>query len=80
MARKVDLLDWVIDALGHLGGKSRIAPICKHIWDNHEVELRESGDLFYVWQYEMRWAATTLRRNGKLLGAKQTPRGVWQLS
>lgn len=80
MARKVDLLDWVLEALRSLGGQGKIAQICKHIWDNHEGDLRASGDLFYVWQYEMRWAATTLRRDGSLVPATQSPRGIWQLS
>lgn len=66
-------------ALNAEGGSAKIAVVCKRIWDEHEHDLRASGDLFYIWQYEMRWAATTLRRDGVLVDAKKLPRGVWQL-
>lgn len=79
MAKKRDLLDWVVMALREAGGHGTIAKVCKHIWDHHESDLRASGDLFYTWQYEMRWAATRLRRDGVLVSAKVSPRGVWQL-
>lgn len=60
------LCDWVVQALDDLGGKSHIPEICKHIWEHHEVELRNAGDLFYTWQYDMRWAGQKLRDNGVL--------------
>lgn len=46
--------------------------VAKHIWANHEDELKRSGDLFYSWQYDMRWAAQNLRGAGQLtlLGRK----------
>ena len=39
------------------GGSAGIVEICKHIWQFHEAEIRNSGDLLYTWQYDMRWAA-----------------------
>lgn len=80
MKKNSNLLDWVVEALDDLGGQSKIVPICKHIWDHHFRELEEAGDLFYIWQYEMRWAATMLRRDRVLVSAKKSPRGVWKLA
>lgn len=64
MATKNDLKDWIVDALRHLGGRGRI--MSKHIWDQHENDLRASGPLFYTWQYDMRWAGQKLQKEGRL--------------
>ncbi|MFD0859115.1 hypothetical protein [Roseovarius aquimarinus] len=64
MADRNDLKIWVVDALKDKGGKSTIIEVARHIWENHEHELRASGDLFFKWQYDMRWAATALRKEG----------------
>ena len=61
MATKEDLKIWVIEALTAFGGSAHHITVAKHIWDNHQSELNESGDLFYEWQYQMRWAADKLR-------------------
>lgn len=74
-----DLQDIVIKALHSLDGKATIAQICHYIWDNYEDELRHSGDLFYTWQYGMRWAGQKLRHAGKLVDAQKTPHGYWVL-
>lgn len=66
MVTKSELKIWVLEALRDLGGRGRIAEIAKHIWENHEVDLRASGDLFYTWQYAMRWAAQELQKERKL--------------
>ncbi len=79
MATKADVRDWLEEELRALGGKSRIVPICRAIWAKHSEEISSSGDLFYTWQYDMRWAATTLRRKGKMVDADTSPRGVWEL-
>jgi hypothetical protein len=60
------LCNWVIQALTEFGGSAHIVPICKHIWAHHEQELRKSGDLFFTWQYDVRWAGQQLRDNGTL--------------
>ena len=59
MASRDDLIDWVYKAVQGNGGKTKLVNVARHIWENHESELRSSGDLFYTWQYEMRWAAKT---------------------
>lgn len=79
MAAKHDLQDWIIDALTSLGGSAKLVVIAKTIWAAHESELRSSGDLFFTWQYDMRWAANRLRRIGKLKSAEISPSGVWEL-
>lgn len=79
MASKRDLADWAVAALHAQGGSARIPEICRHVWDNHETDLRASGDLFFTWQYDIRWAATKLRKSRALRPASASPRGVWEL-
>jgi len=67
MATKADLQEWVLEALRTLGGEGHLARVAEHIWVNHEKELRASGDLFFTWQYDMRWAAQNLQNAGRLL-------------
>ncbi len=57
---------WVIEALGELGGKGSVVQVAEHIWKHHENDLRAQGDLFYTWQYAMRWAAQVAQHEGKL--------------
>ena len=73
-------VDWLQEALGSLGGSGAVADVCKHIWKRHETELRSLGDLFYTWQYDVRWAANKLRRSGVMKPKDLSPRGVWELA
>ena len=66
MATREDLADWVCQALHGLNGQATLVNVARHIWEHHEDELRRSGDLFYTWQYEMRWAGQRLRDQGRL--------------
>ncbi|MEF2546482.1 hypothetical protein VQ045_04835 [Aurantimonas sp. E1-2-R+4] len=71
-----ELQQWVLDAVRDEGGSATVLKVAKHIWDRHESELKDAGDLFYTWQYDMRWAGQRLRDDGFLvLGANRT----WQL-
>ena len=79
MATRIDLQRWLIEALSALDGVAHHVRIAEHVWRNHEAELRASGDLFYTWQYDLRWAATKLRDAGKLEGARRGGDGVWRL-
>lgn len=65
MIKKSDLKIWVLEALRALGGAARVVEVAKYIWDNHESDLQGS-DLLYTWQYDMRWAAFELKREGKM--------------
>lgn len=69
MTTKDDLQDWVTQALESFGGAGTIVQVAKYIWENHRKELQSSGELFYTWQYDMRWAATKLRNNKIILPA-----------
>lgn len=62
MAHRNDLPDWIVEALRGLGGAGTIVEISRAVWDRHEDDLRESGDLFYTWQYDLRWAGLKLRK------------------
>lgn len=79
MADKYVLQDWILEALQRSGGSSTLLDVAGDIWANHEHELRASGSLFLTWQYDMRWAATALRTDGRLRGAAESARGVWEL-
>ncbi len=79
MATKHDLVDWLYDALSNSGGEGRIAELCKYVWEMHENELRASGDLFYTWQYDIRWAAHQLRKKGVIQSDTLSKKGVWKL-
>jgi hypothetical protein len=77
MSSKSDLVDWLVEALRGLGGKASLLDVSKEVWRLHESDLRASGDLFYTWQYDLRWAATKLRKQGLL--AENGPREPWRL-
>lgn len=74
MATRNDLKSWVLDALT-AQGPSKVPRIAQHIWEHHEPELRSSGDLFYTWQYAMRWAGQVLQLEGKI--RKNGPDRTW---
>jgi hypothetical protein len=79
MINKLALQDWVREALKRLGGSAPLVEVAKQIWSAHEQELRSAGDLFYTWQYDMRWAAERLRKQGVMKTVDLSPRGVWEL-
>jgi hypothetical protein len=76
---KYDLADWLYQALKDNGGRGSIVEVCKHIWKHHEVDLRSAGDLFFTWQYDVRWSANELRRSGKIKPVALSPQGIWEL-
>jgi hypothetical protein len=79
VATKIDLQDWVQNALVRLGGHGPLTQVAKEIWRVHEGDLRSSGELFYTWQYDMRWAANRLRVKGIMQPVAVSPAGVWVL-
>jgi hypothetical protein len=80
MATKHDLRDWVREALEALGGSGTVVQVAREIWQRHEADLRSSGNLFYTWQYDMRWAAQSLRDDGEAKSAKDARPGLWELA
>jgi hypothetical protein len=80
MFTKKDLLPLISEALDANGGSARIPIVCKYIWENYENELRQSGELFYTWQSDVRWAAHSLRTKRVLKSARQSGAGIWELN
>ena len=80
MSKREDLKPWVINALSAHGGRATIIEVCRHIWEHHEDELKSSGDLFYTWQYDVRWAAQALRDNGTLRSVQGSRSRPWELA
>jgi hypothetical protein len=76
---KDDLPALVAEALRATGGGASITSVSRFVWDHYESDLRLSGDLFYTWQYDLRWAAHRLRVNGTMCPAKASPTGIWEL-
>jgi hypothetical protein len=58
---------WVLEALNELGGAAPILEVNKAIWRRHAKEIEASEELFYRWQYEIRWAADLLRKSGDII-------------
>lgn len=79
MAQKTDLRSWVTEALTDLGGEAHHVRVAEYVWSHHQDELRDSGDLFYTWQYDLRWAAQRLRDDSYLEPIGDRRDGVWRL-
>jgi len=80
MAEKEALRQWVLESLTARGGSASLVDVCRDVWQVHEPDLRMSGDLFFTWQYDIRWAAQQLRDTGVLVPDDEAPRGIWKLS
>jgi hypothetical protein len=80
MLTKQDLPKLVLDALHQLGGSGTVVEVARQVWQDHETELRESGDLFYTWQYDLRWAAQHLRNEGQLAPTSRGAASRWALA
>ena len=77
---KIILENWIEEALNENNGSGSVLEVAKIIWKNHEEDLKASGNLFYTWQYNYRWAATNLRHKGILKPANESPNGIWELN
>jgi hypothetical protein len=71
-----DLEPLVLEAIDAHGGRATIVQINKYIWEKYETQIRRSGDYFYTWQYELRWAGDSLVRRSVI--KKGEPKGVWR--
>lgn len=76
---RFDLPDVLYSAIKDMGGQTNIIDVCKYVWEKHETDLRSSGDLFFSWQYDIRWAATELRKTGRMKAAELSPLGIWEI-
>ncbi|WP_192512720.1 hypothetical protein [Paenibacillus sp. 23TSA30-6] len=75
---KQDLGRLIIEGLKSKNRKASVLDISKFIWWNYGDQLRVSGDLFFMWQYDYRWQATELRKKG-ILKASEKSR-PWELN
>ena len=80
MAKREDMMDWIIEALKASGGKAWPKDVSKFIWENYESELQKSGSLMYTWQYDVRWAAQKLRDTGRLKAVHGRRDLPWELA
>jgi len=69
----------VYEGLEYYNGKANIIDIAKYIHKNYENLLKNSGDIYYSWQYDYRWAATQLRKEGKIKQSIECDRGIWEI-
>lgn len=61
MVTRETLCEWVVEAIRSHGGRAYIIDISKYVWDHYASELKQAGELFYTWQYDLRWAGQVLR-------------------
>jgi len=77
MSTRHELKLWVEEALRRYGGQAKLLDVAKDIWKHHEAGLLAAGELFFTWHYDMRWAATSLRKDGVV--EESGTRGIWKL-
>ena len=74
-----DIIDLVVDALKSLGGKGTIVQVASKIWETYGAVLEQSGEIFYTWQYDIRWARHKLAADGVLKTKKVQGKSLWIL-
>lgn len=79
MLKRNDLDEYICEALHTLGGEGTIVEVTREIWLRHEQSLRMSGDLFYTWQYDIRWARKRLVDQKILTTQTKDRKSVWKL-
>ena len=86
--KRNDLPDILYDIIQQMGGRAKIIDIFKKFWQDYYDELSKSGDLVYTWNYDIRWAATKLRKAGRMKQAKEqentygqhiSSKGTWEI-
>lgn len=62
--------------------------VFRKFWKDYKHQLSETDDIFYTWNYDIRWAATALRKQKKMkpatkkentYGANVSSKGVWEI-
>lgn len=79
MATREDMKPWVVDALKSMGGAGWPRDIAKYIWHTHKDEIEASDLLLYTWQYDVRWTAMALRKEGVLKAVGGRTDKPWEL-
>lgn len=84
-----DLPDLLYKTIQSLGGKASMMDIFREFWKFYASKLDPAEDMFYTWNYDIRWAATELRNNGRMKPAHskenpgelvdESPKGIWEI-
>lgn len=86
--RREDLPDILHGILKEFGRKASMMDVFKYFWKKYKNELKETDDIFYTWNYDIRWAATELRKRRIMKPASTkenthgqhiSPKGIWEL-
>lgn len=68
---------WIAEALADDDCGRDALSVSRHVWEHHEQELRDAGDLFWTWQIELRDALAALQEQRS--AAEAAPRtGPWE--
>jgi hypothetical protein len=78
--KKHDLPNILYNTIKDMGGQANIVDVCKYVWDHYRNDLENSGDLFYTWQYDIRWAATELRKAKRMKSTEESIKGFWEIA
>lgn len=71
---------WIIEALKANKGKAWPKQVAQYVWEHHEAEIKASPDRLYTWQYDLRWAAQSLRKEGILKPVNKRTDLPWELN
>lgn len=64
---------------GIYGGAGWPRDVAKYIWNTYETEIRRSDSLLYTWQYDVRWTAMAMRKEGVLKAVGGRTDKPWEL-
>ncbi|MCL2176555.1 MAG: hypothetical protein FWB72_01180 [Firmicutes bacterium] len=87
MKRK-DLPQILYELIKDMGGSGKMMDIFKKFWEQNKNAISDKSDLFYTWNYDIRWAATKLRREKRMkpasrqentYGLDMSSRGIWEI-
>jgi hypothetical protein len=53
--------------------EERSVQLSREIWQRHEPDPRVSGDLFFTWQHDVRWATYELRKSCAMRNRRAAP-------
>lgn len=88
MIRRNDLPNLLKKVLLNLGGRADMMSIFKEFYRLYGNQLSPDEELFYTWNYDIRWAATRLRKRDEMEPARKkenthgdniAPKGIWAL-
>lgn len=80
MMNRENLASWIEEALRAMGGSGGITQVSKAVWEARRTEIERSENGLYTWQYDLRWAAQQMRKEGLLKAAAESKRGEWTLA